>query len=301
MNEEHPKRLLESQDTPDALREALRALGGDRPSPEAVGRVQETLDGLAPTTMAKLGIVSVLLPVGAVVGVAILALVSVQRDAPEPDPRTSVGAGATALDAVRMTEGPSRPQPMQDTTTEVSASPVAPAAGRGKRLGVVPTPATRRPALPARPPASGPAGEPPPQAPEAPKAPEATGPQPAPPTRKAAARPIRSAPIAPPQPAESRATRPPDEEASHPSVPEPQDEAGLLYRARRAASRHPREALRLLDTHRFYFPGGALVEEREVLAIELHRRLGHTDEARRLSERFRIQHPDSVYHRVLSP
>jgi hypothetical protein len=77
--------------------------------------------------------------------------------------------------------------------------------------------------------------------------------------------------------------------------PEPEDEAGLLYRAKRLARRDPAAALRLAESHALHFPQGAFVEEREVLAIELEKRLGHDAEAKQRAASFLARFPNSAY------
>jgi hypothetical protein len=80
---------------------------------------------------------------------------------------------------------------------------------------------------------------------------------------------------------------------------EPQDEAGLLYRAKRLAARDAQAALQLLESHAKYFPRGVLAEERDVLMVQLHRKLGHTAQAARLAAEFRARYPKSMYARTL--
>jgi hypothetical protein len=96
-----------------------------------------------------------------------------------------------------------------------------------------------------------------------------------------------------PQP-EPQATEP-RAQAAQPPLPEPEDEASLLYRAKRPGRTDPATALRMIESHAVHFPNGAYVEEREVLAIELHRRLGHDEEAKRRAARFLERYPKSVY------
>jgi len=81
----------------------------------------------------------------------------------------------------------------------------------------------------------------------------------------------------------------------------PQDEAGLLYRAKRFAAHDPRAALRLLGSHAKYFPRGTLAEERDVLTIQLHRKLGDLTEAQRLATLFRAHYPTSIYLPSIAP
>jgi hypothetical protein len=74
-----------------------------------------------------------------------------------------------------------------------------------------------------------------------------------------------------------------------------ESEAQLLYRAKRLASGDPTSALDVLESCRARFPRGALTQERDVLAIELHARLGHSATVKRLIAEFRERFPNSIY------
>jgi hypothetical protein len=80
----------------------------------------------------------------------------------------------------------------------------------------------------------------------------------------------------------------PDEE-SRPS------ELGLLAEARRVLRSTPAQTLRLTNQHRDRFDRGALVEEREVLAIEALVRLSRRSQAVARAERFRRSYPRSIH------
>ena len=71
-------------------------------------------------------------------------------------------------------------------------------------------------------------------------------------------------------------------------------------RAKRLARSDPQGALRMLEAHAIHFPSGAFVEEREVLAIELHRRLGHAEVAERRAAQFLLRYPHSVYRSAVA-
>ena len=86
-----------------------------------------------------------------------------------------------------------------------------------------------------------------------------------------------------------------------PAAPVPQDEAGLLYRAKRVSSANPTAALSLLELHAQHFPDSAFRQEREVLVIKLHQRLGHVALARQLAAQFRARFPSSVYRVSVEP
>jgi hypothetical protein len=72
-------------------------------------------------------------------------------------------------------------------------------------------------------------------------------------------------------------------------------EARLLKRARSLVASQPEEALRLTDRHRLRFPRGALVEEREVIAIKALRGLGRGELAATRQARFVQRFPESPH------
>jgi len=72
-------------------------------------------------------------------------------------------------------------------------------------------------------------------------------------------------------------------------------ESALLFEARKALGSDAEIALRLLDEHAQRFPKGALVPEREVLAIEALRALGRTAEADARLARFEAHYPHSLH------
>ncbi|HEX3773476.1 MAG TPA: hypothetical protein VHV51_03375 [Polyangiaceae bacterium] len=73
------------------------------------------------------------------------------------------------------------------------------------------------------------------------------------------------------------------------------DEASLLERARAALGSNPAAALQLTNEHQKEFPRGALVQEREVIAIAALRRLGRTAEAERRAQAFDRTYPNSAH------
>lgn len=75
----------------------------------------------------------------------------------------------------------------------------------------------------------------------------------------------------------------------------PPSELGLLAEARSVLRSSPAQTLRLTDEHRAQFGGGALVEEREVLAIEALIRLGRRPQAASRAERFHHRYPRSIH------
>jgi hypothetical protein len=73
------------------------------------------------------------------------------------------------------------------------------------------------------------------------------------------------------------------------------DELRLLARARRALADDPRLALSLAREHERRFPGGAMDQEREVIAVTALADLGEEAEARQRAERFAREHAGSAY------
>lgn len=84
--------------------------------------------------------------------------------------------------------------------------------------------------------------------------------------------------------------------SAHVRAPRPGGEAQLLERAQAALARRPSEALRLTREHEARFPRGALVQEREVIAIEALERLGRAGAAKARAEVFERRFRGSVHH-----
>jgi hypothetical protein len=72
-------------------------------------------------------------------------------------------------------------------------------------------------------------------------------------------------------------------------------ESALLFEARKAMAHDAAGSLRLLNEHAQRYPKGALVPEREVLAIEALRALGRTAEADARLASFEARYPDSLH------
>jgi hypothetical protein len=89
--------------------------------------------------------------------------------------------------------------------------------------------------------------------------------------------------------------------ADKPTPPPPLSEAELLEQARSALKADPARALARANQHAARFPGGALVQEREVIAIKALRQLGRTAEADKRSEAFAKAFPGSAFARKLKP
>jgi hypothetical protein len=76
-------------------------------------------------------------------------------------------------------------------------------------------------------------------------------------------------------------------------------EVELLFDARKAMSAKPEAALRILAEHAARFPSGLLGPEREVLRIEVLRKLGRTTEATQRLHQFESKYPESIHLRRL--
>jgi hypothetical protein len=104
--------------------------------------------------------------------------------------------------------------------------------------------------------------------------------------------------MAPPR-AQSAAARPPLElarrRAASGRAARGDDELRLLSRAQQALGSEPALAFSLAERHRRLFPGGALAQEREVIAIEALRGLQKTNAANARAQQFRARYPHSAY------
>jgi hypothetical protein len=77
----------------------------------------------------------------------------------------------------------------------------------------------------------------------------------------------------------------------------PPSETALIDAAQRALGSDPAAALRHCAEHQQHYPGGALSQEREVIAIDALVRLGRRADAEARAARFRAQHPSSGHIR----
>ena len=128
----------------------------------------------------------------------------------------------------------------------------------------------------------------------------ATTAAPAAPPRKAPPRSAyRAVPAGPTTPARPSPASPAPARAAPvaPATAAPSTEASLVQRARSALEADPAQALALADEADDRFPSGALVEERQVVAIEALVRLGRVDEARTRGSHFLRRFPASVHQR----
>ena len=125
--------------------------------------------------------------------------------------------------------------------------------------------------------------------------------------------PVAATPPAAPAALAAPATAPPAPEAASPepaaapksaakpTPPAQLSEAELLEQARSALRGDPARALARANEHRSRFPGGALVQEREVIAIKALRQLGRTAEADSRATAFAKAFPGSAFQRKLLP
>jgi hypothetical protein len=351
-----PRRLLQSDDAPAALRDAMRALERRGPSPEALARLRASLPAGTPAAASGSGgaaagggsgagagagaggaavagvslgssyvVLLALVTSGALAlyGVSALPRAATPQSGPatakSAQSRASVDADAAGAAPIVASSGSTGRADDHDTSAAQrdAREPDTSHAARARRgldlpssrnvarerhsLGaprdtrdshVVAAPFRRGTTARPEPDQTSPAGSEP--IPQLPEAEESTSPiaQPlAAPDPLPAQRPAVSAQPSAAKPASS---------AVQPELA-PQDEAGLLYRAKRLAVREPRAALRLLASHAEHFPQGALAEERDVLAIQLHRKLGDAATVQRLAAQFRVRYPDSMYLRSLNP
>jgi hypothetical protein len=121
-----------------------------------------------------------------------------------------------------------------------------------------------------------------------------------PPAEPAAPAPQASAP---PESAVAKPAEPPAAQVV-PAKPAPAaqlSEAELLEQARSALKGDPARALARANEHRRRFPGGVLVQEREVIAIQALRQLGRASEAEQRAEAFSKAFPGSAFQRKLKP
>lgn len=85
-----------------------------------------------------------------------------------------------------------------------------------------------------------------------------------------------------------------------PTPPAQPSEAELLEQARAAMKVDPARALQRANEHAGRFPGGVLVQEREVIAIQALRKLGRSAEADRRAQAFAKAFPGSAFARKLN-
>ena len=72
-----------------------------------------------------------------------------------------------------------------------------------------------------------------------------------------------------------------------------------MSRAQEVLARDPARALDLVRDHERRFDAGALVQEREVIAIEALKRLGKSDQAKLRADEFAKSYPSSAHRHKL--
>jgi len=97
-------------------------------------------------------------------------------------------------------------------------------------------------------------------------------------------------------PARNSSAEPMADSSKRPA-PGPREEFALLARAHAALAKNPGSALALASDHERNFPNGALVQERELVAIDALLRLGRRTEAVGRAARFQQLFPTSVHGR----
>jgi len=316
-----PIRMRETNQLPPALRDAFGALGMDAPSPEIAQRVQKTLQALpaaAPgaAVVGGFGLGKLLVIATLIAGAASSAVVLKGRFDASQAP-----APASAASAAHAPEPTHRVLPvLSNAPNQATASLPAPtaiedhvaAAALGSRQVAA---ATEEPTLPLRSRAALgskkpradlsaqwvqglPAPHHPGQAQRVAEGERAakSGPAAAQPE---AARAAADAPVSAAQ-GESETSAAPLAQASS-MVGTQTSEAQRLARCKRLAAHDPEDALRELEALARDVPNGVFVQERELLEIRLHERLGDQAGAAQLKQRFLTRHPSSIYRRALAP
>jgi len=274
-DELEPKRLLDERATPDALREQA-------PSPAASARIRERLAS-PPPPAPRVG--------RSLIAIALVTLISalMWRTWPTHESARAPHAGAPSEAPLIRLPATHAVAPKAETPRAGSARAPAAAAQLEQVVEPAEQPATAPAVLLA-----------PAPVPEIVRVPKRAKEPLAP---KASNAPLVASTVLEPEPAldvPAKRTLPSPKPLSQGEEAErmfadPQDEAGLLYRARRLSSSDPNAALRLLVLHEASFPDGAFVQERDMLEIQIQERLGHATTAKRLAALFKQRYPESVY------
>jgi len=273
MTDEAPPRLKSNGDTPDELVRALRALGKDRDA-ERVARVAERVTATVLASGASAGLLSgsKLAIAGLIIGLGTLgyyafanepAASSAKPPAAAPAPIAMPAPVAAPAPAPALEDAPAPALQVQRATAK--ALPLKAPRSIQDRSSSVRAPIPRDIAN----------------------------------NRELSETTAPDEPKAQPEPKPSAVTPAalPPAPAVVPAV-EPSEEA-LLLQARKLSTQQPEGALRLLEQHGKRFPRGMLVPEREVLTIEVLRRLGRDREAQQRLEQFEARYPQSIHLRRL--
>jgi hypothetical protein len=281
--DQDPRPLKASGETPAELVRALNALGRDRDGAR-LARVAQSLgpqlgpsgaagaSGLSGLTATKLGVIALALGLGAW-GLFATSVPRMAAPATSPAPTTILQHEPAEQAPTERAVAPTTPstQTLQPSVARSTAR--SSARSRAARASVTETAAQTT-----TPRASNAAEAVATPAPERPRAqPEQEAEPQAEPAREATQPPIKPSPTPPPPPSE----------------------VVLLQQARKLATSEPEAALRLLDQHAARFASGMLVPERELLAIEVLRHMGRNAEAERRLQRFEARYPESIHRRRL--
>jgi hypothetical protein len=276
MTEDDPRPLKSSGETPAELASALRAMGRDRDAAR-LARVAERLAASIAATPAQSWVTRLSRTQIGLAGVALAALVAFVLGYALVAERGTPTGGKPAAPSVASPAQPQEPAPAPLIEPIETSPPTAATPKRQPARASRPAPRSH---------AQAPAAAPSAEASAAEASGSATAVEPAPATDHAA-------------PAQPEAEpRPKREPAAVAAVAQP-SEVTLLQQARSAASQQPTAALRLLEQHAERFPDGLLTPEREVLAIEVLRALGRTEEAAQRLQRFEVRYPKSIHLRRL--
>jgi hypothetical protein len=299
-----PTRLCESDEFPAALRGAFRALEQEAPSAETVMRVQRALQALPPASASaavttsvgatKLWLVTALIAGAAMFGVVMHGRRSAPRAEREatrsldtlreaPVASSYASAAAREPEAVGVAVSRDGPPAREQVPGEVST----PSPAKGGDLEAPPRARARTSAVakPSRPSVS---------------------------AQRNAVAAARSAQVGEALTMSARVSVEAEREPGAPEAPASpaapvaapsalSGEAALLAHAKRLSAEDPAAALRQVETLAQRFPDGTFAQERELLAIQLHQRLGHAALAEQLIRAFRERFPNSVYRRALPP
>lgn len=286
-----PIRLCDGDELPSTLRDAFRALEREVPSADVVARVQHTLQALPAATAGSAAastlVTGKLLTLGTLLVAAVASLVAL-RSEPASTARTPEKQPSAVMESSSAPAEPPTPA-AESAPGPASAAPSPPPERR--------TPAAHSLQREAR-------------AVKRIQRPEAS--TSAPSFAHARGRPSKGVSTGGPAPiavASEVASAPANEDQTAPaaSAPDPDaagaqaSEARMLAQAKRLAVRDPTAALRQVEALASQFPAGLFMQERELLAIQLHRQLGHTALAEQLARQFQQRYPRSLYRRALPP
>jgi hypothetical protein len=309
-----PIRMREGHELPSALRDAFGALSRDAPSEETVLRVQRALSALPASVpgaaaAGTLAVGKLLVVVTMVAGALAAGLVLTRRSPAPRAERDSAALHAPAPHALAPAE-PDRAREASAAaraTTELRESAAAPdlrargsaQPGGDERALASPTSAPRVAAN-----AAGAAHVAPrtarAHASSQPSSTQRAEQRAAPSGAEAAAPTDQGTPE--PKVGPRHADQVPAALAPPARAAEAQaSEAQRLAQCKRLALRDPEQALHEVEALAQQLPNGALVQERELLAIRLHEQLGHDALAAQLKQRFLERYPSSVYRRALAP